>query len=30
MSPVIFVYTDDVAEAFVLAAERNDTERGGI
>jgi len=25
-----FVYTDDVAEAFVLAAERNDTERGGI
>lgn len=25
-----FVYTDDVAEAFVLAAERQDTERGGI
>lgn len=25
-----FVYTEDVAEAFVLAAERNDTERGGI
>ena len=25
-----FVYTDDVAKAFVLAAERNDTERGGI
>jgi len=25
-----FVYTDDVAEAFLLAAERHDTERGGI
>lgn len=25
-----FVYTDDVAEAFLLAAERNDSERGGI
>ena len=25
-----FVSIDDVAEAFVLAAERNDTERGGI
>ena len=25
-----FVYTEDVAEAFVLAAERSDTERGGI
>lgn len=25
-----FVYTDDVADAFVLAAEQHDTERGGI
>jgi nucleoside-diphosphate-sugar epimerase len=25
-----FVYTDDVAEAFLLSAERHDTERGGI